>query len=67
MKAIELTEPCGPEVMHLREIPTPIPQDSEVLIRVAVTGVNFIDLYVREARYGNEFLSHPDRKLQEQW
>jgi len=54
MKAIELTETGGPEVMHLREIPTPIPQESEVLIRVAVTGVNFIDLYVREGRYGNE-------------
>ena len=54
MKAIELTETGGPEVMHLREISTPIPQESEVLIRVAVTGVNFIDLYVREGRYGNE-------------
>lgn len=38
MKAIELTETGGPEVMHLRLIPTPIPQESEVLIRVAVTG-----------------------------
>jgi NADPH:quinone reductase-like Zn-dependent oxidoreductase len=36
MKALELTETGGPEVMHLREIPTPIPQESEVLIRVAV-------------------------------
>src|SRR3979411_555910 len=54
MKAIELTETGGPEVMHLREIPTPTPQQDEVLIRVAVTGVNFIDLYVREGRYGNE-------------
>jgi NADPH2:quinone reductase len=26
----------------------------EVLIRVAVTGVNFIDLYVREGRYANK-------------
>jgi NADPH:quinone reductase len=33
MKAIELTETGGPEVMHLREIPTPIPQESEVLIQ----------------------------------
>jgi NADPH:quinone reductase-like Zn-dependent oxidoreductase len=49
-------------------MPTPeSSRESEVLIRVAVTGVNFIDLYVREGRYGNEFLSHPDRKLQEQW
>jgi len=40
MKAIELTETGGPEVMRLREIPTPTPQQDEVLIRVAVTGAN---------------------------
>src|SRR5258708_291781 len=62
MKAIELTETGGPEVMHLREIPTPIPQKSEVLIRVAVTGVNFIDLYVREGRYGNELPFTPGQE-----
>src|SRR4029077_17399324 len=62
MKAIELTETGGPEVMHLREIPTPIPQESEVLIRVAVTGVNFIDLYVPEGRYGNELPFTPGQE-----
>ncbi len=62
MKAIELTETGGPEVMHLREIPTPIPQESEVLIRVAVTGVNFIDLYVQEGRYGNELPFTPGQE-----
>jgi NADPH:quinone reductase len=62
MKAIELTETGGPEIMHLREIPTPIPQESEVLIRVAVTGVNFIDLYVREGRYGNELPFTPGQE-----
>src|SRR5260370_2143906 len=62
MKAIELTETGGPEVMHLREIPTPIPQESEVLIRVAVTGVNFIDLYVRAGRYGNELPFTPGQE-----
>jgi len=54
MKAIELTETGGPEVMYLREIPTPTPKQDEVLIRLAVTGVNFIDLYVREGRYRNK-------------
>ena len=62
MKAIQLTETGGPEVMHRREIPTPIPQESEVLIRVAVTGVNFIDLYVREGRYGNELPFTPGQE-----
>ena len=62
MKAIELTENGGPEVMRLREIPTPKPQQAEVLIRVAVTGVNFIDLYVREGRYGNELPFTPGQE-----
>ena len=62
MKAIELTETGGPEVMHLRLIPTPIPQQDEVLIRVAVTGVNFIDLYVREGRYGNKLPFTPGQE-----
>jgi NADPH2:quinone reductase len=62
MKAIELTETGGPEVMHLREIPTPTPQQDEVLIRVAVTGVNFIDLYVREGRYGNKLPFTPGQE-----
>jgi NADPH2:quinone reductase len=62
MKAIELMETGGPEVMHLRQIPTPTPRQDEVLIRVAVTGVNFIDLYVREGRYGNELPFTPGQE-----
>jgi NADPH2:quinone reductase len=62
MKAIELTETGGPEVMRLREIPTPTPQQDEVLIRIAVTGVNFIDLYVREGRYGNKLPFTPGQE-----
>jgi len=62
MRAIELTETGGPELMHLREIPTPTPQQDEVLIRVAVTGVNFIALYVREGRYGNKLPFTPGQE-----
>jgi NADPH2:quinone reductase len=62
MKAIELTETGGPEVMHLREIHMLTPQQDEVLIRVAVTGVNFIDLYVREGRYGNKLPFTPGQE-----
>jgi NADPH2:quinone reductase len=53
MKAIQITQTGGPEVMSLREVPTPVPGPGEVLIRVAASGVNFIDLYVREGRYAN--------------
>src|SRR5258705_9709501 len=53
MKAIQITQTGGPEVMSIREVPTPVPGLGEVLIRVAASGVNFIDLYVREGRYAN--------------
>ncbi len=62
MKVIELMETGGPEVMHLREIPTPTPRQDEVLIRVAMTGVNFIDLYVRQGRYGNKLPFTPGQE-----
>ena len=54
MKTIEILETGGPEVLQLRETPTPTPGDGEVLIQVAASGLNFIDLYVREGRYGNK-------------
>jgi NADPH2:quinone reductase len=54
MKAIEIRQTGGPEVIQVRELPIPEPQLGQVLIRVAASGVNFIDLYVREGRYGNQ-------------
>jgi NADPH:quinone reductase len=54
MKAIEIRQTGAPEVMQVRELPIPEPQLGQVLIRVAASGVNFIDLYVREGRYGNQ-------------
>jgi NADPH:quinone reductase len=53
MRAIQITQTGGPEVMSIREVPTPVPGPGEVLIRVAASGVNFIDFYVREGRYAN--------------
>ena len=52
MKAVQVTEVGGPEVMVLREVTNPVPGKREVLIRIAAVGVNFIDIYVRSGRYG---------------
>ena len=41
----------GPEVMVLRELPTPAPGPGQALVRVEACGVNFIDVYQREGRY----------------
>jgi NADPH2:quinone reductase len=62
VKAIELLETGAPEVLQLRETPTPKPGDGEVLIHVAASGVNFIDLYVREGRYGNKLPFTPGQE-----
>jgi NADPH2:quinone reductase len=51
MKAIQIRETGGPEVLTLADIPKPTPKSGEVLIRVHASGVNFIDIYYREGRY----------------
>jgi NADPH2:quinone reductase len=51
MQAIQVSETGGPEVLELVEIPRPVPKAGEVLVRIAASGVNFIDTYFREGRY----------------
>ena len=52
MRAIVIDRFGGPEVLKLVEIPDPTPGAGEVLIEVAVTGVNFADVMVRRGGYG---------------
>src|SRR5918911_2138634 len=51
MRAIQIDEFGGPEVLRLTELPVPEPADGEVLIRVARAGVNFADTHQRENTY----------------
>lgn len=51
MRAIQVKKTGGPEVLELVEIPRPEPKAGEVLVRIAASGVNFIDTYFREGRY----------------
>jgi NADPH:quinone reductase len=53
MKAVQVTEVGGPEVLVLREVPNPVPGKREVLIRIAASGINFVDIYVRSGHYGS--------------
>src|SRR6266478_6019654 len=58
MRAIVFDRYGEPEVMRLREVPVPEPQDSEVLIRVGYAGVNPSDSKARSgqsARAGHNF------------
>ncbi len=51
MRAIQIEQNGGPEVLQMAELPVPGPGPGQVLVRVAVAGVNFIDTYLREGRY----------------
>jgi NADPH2:quinone reductase len=51
MRAIQMTEFGGPEVLRLAELPTPTPGPGEVLIRVSRAGLNFGDTHTRTNSY----------------
>ncbi len=51
MKAIQVKQTGGPEVMELVELPVPVPKANEAVVKLAAAGVNFIDVYHREGRY----------------
>jgi putative PIG3 family NAD(P)H quinone oxidoreductase len=51
MRAVEIAEPGGPEVLRLTQRPVPVPGAGEVLIRVAFAGVNRPDALQRAGRY----------------
>src|SRR3954451_7446319 len=51
MRAIQIEEFGGPEVMQVADLPTPEPDDGEVLIRVSRAGINWADTHTRENDY----------------
>jgi NADPH:quinone reductase len=51
MKAIQVKQVGGPEAMEYLDIPVPQPKANEAVVKLAASGVNFIDVYFREGRY----------------
>src|SRR5579884_2026118 len=51
MKSVQVKQPGGPENMQLVDVPTPAPGPGQALVRIAATGVNFIDVYFRTGLY----------------
>lgn len=51
MKAIQVKQVGGPEVMEVVDLPVPQPKANEALVKLTASGVNFIDVYFREGRY----------------
>lgn len=51
MKAIQVKQPGGPEALELVDLTIPTPKPNEAVVKLAASGVNFIDVYLREGRY----------------
>lgn len=51
MRAVVMTGPGGPEVLTMREVPTPEPGAQEVRVKVLRSGLNRADLSQRRGRY----------------
>ncbi|MEU6785184.1 quinone oxidoreductase [Nonomuraea angiospora] len=51
MHAIIVSAPGGPEVLEYVERPDPVPGEGEIVVDVAASGVNFIDIYHRSGAY----------------
>jgi NADPH2:quinone reductase len=51
MKAVYISEPGGPEVLEVRDVPSPVPGPGEVLIDVVAAGINRADVQQRRGFY----------------
>lgn len=51
MQAIQVSQVGGAEVLTPVDLPVPTPKPNEALVMIKATGINFIDVYIREGRY----------------
>jgi len=51
MHAVRVHEFGGPEVLRYEELPTPIPEGADALVKIEASGVNYVDIYQREGLY----------------
>ena len=51
MKAVRVNEHGGPEVLSYEDVPVPEPGEGQARVRLAASGVNFIDVYQRTGVY----------------
>jgi NADPH:quinone reductase len=59
VKAIQIEEFGGPEVMRVTELPDPTPAAGEVVVEVARAGINFADTHVTR----NDYLANQELPL----
>ncbi len=51
MKAIRVDSPGGPNKLHLVEIPQPVPEPGQILVKIHSSGVNFADIMCRRSEH----------------
>jgi NADPH:quinone reductase len=51
MKAIQVSKTGRPEVLQFVDLPIPRPNTNGAVVKIAASGVNFIDVDLREGRY----------------
>ncbi len=51
MKAIEISQPGGPEVLRITELPMPEPGNGQILVKIHGAGVNRPDILQRQGGY----------------
>ncbi|KAB2920298.1 MAG: quinone oxidoreductase [Hyphomicrobiaceae bacterium] len=52
MKAVQVHSFGGPDALAVEELPVPTPGKGEVLVKLELAGVNYIDVYMRNGSYG---------------
>ncbi|PYK11384.1 MAG: NADPH:quinone reductase [Verrucomicrobia bacterium] len=58
MKAVVAHEYGAPEMLKIEEVPRPVPNDDEALVRVIASGVNPADPLTLSGKYAREFGTH---------
>ena len=51
MKAIQVRQTGSPEVLEVVDIPMPAPGPKQALVKIEVSGINYIDVYFRTGHY----------------
>lgn len=58
MRAIQVSQFGGPEVLKLTDLPDPEPGPQQVVVRLHAVGVNPVDTYIRSGAYGERPLPY---------
>ena len=51
MKAVQVREQGGPEVLRLEDLQDPMPGEGQARVKLASVGVNYVDIYQRMGNY----------------